>query len=109
MRDQTDGWAVRSGQYQRATKGYAGEARLPSWHQEEPVVLRGDQWWLDAFWRLGTTRQFSGQGWGPIPWTAARDYAIDLGFDTEWRRMFCDVILQLDRVYRAAQRTPVGQ
>lgn len=66
--------------------------------------MRGDQFYLAAFSRLGTCRQFPGNGFGPIPWTAARDYAIEQGLSPGMREVFCDVILLLDAAYRQRMR-----
>ena len=66
--------------------------------------MRGDDFYLLAFSRLGTCRQFPGTGFGPIPWTAARDYAIEHGLSPGMRAVFCDVILLLDAAYRERMR-----
>jgi len=62
--------------------------------------VRGDDFYLAAFNRLGTCRQFPGNGFGPIPWTAARDYAHEHGLSPTVRAVFCDVMLLLDSAYR---------
>lgn len=77
---------------------------MPEWYRERPPEVRGDEFYLLAFSRLGTCRQFPGTGFGPIPWTAARDYAIEHGLSPSMRTVFCDVILLLDAAYRERMR-----
>lgn len=99
MRYQADGWTIESGQYQRST------GRLPAWYLERPHEIRGEDFYITAFSRLGTTRQFTdGGGFGPIPWTAARDYACEFELSPPMRVFFCDVILALDGHYREHTR-----
>lgn len=95
---------VESGQYERATRGYGKTGRLPDWYRAKPPEVRGDEFYLLAFSRLSTCRQFPGTGFGPIPWTAARDYAIEHGLSPSMRIVFCDVILLLDTAYRERMR-----
>jgi len=67
----------------------------------QPPVVRGDDVYLFAFSCLGTERQFPGNGIGPIPWSAAFDYAArSCGFDRLMSTYFATVILMLDGHYR---------
>lgn len=38
---------------------------------------------LDAFWKLSTCRSLGMGAPGPIPWTAAKDFAHENGFDSD--------------------------
>lgn len=63
-----------------------------------------------AFSRLGTTRTFSADGgFGPIPWTAAREYAAEFELSPLMRTFFCDVMLLLDAAYREHVRKQQGE
>lgn len=90
---------VESGQYQRATGG-----RLPSWYQAQPPQQRGEEFYLKAFHRLGTERQFPGNGFGPIPWSRIEEYADRAGLDARMHVVFVDTILILDSLYREHMR-----
>ena len=107
LRYHEDGWSLQ--QYERATRGYGKVGRLPEWYLQRPQEHRGDEFYLSAFARLGTCRQFPGTGFGPIPWTAAREYAIEHGLGPSMRVVFCDVILLLDSAYREHMRKRIEE
>lgn len=60
--------------------------------------MTGDEFYLRAFWRLGTTRQF-GTAQGPIPYDKALDYALRCGLDEEMQDAFCRIISVMDAAY----------
>lgn len=67
----------------------------PQWYLDEPPLLSGDRFYLDAFHTLGTCRQI-GYALGPIPWTAIRQYAVNAGLDAEMAQVFEAVIFEMD-------------
>lgn len=67
---------------------------------KQPQTVRGDDQYLTAFALLSTTRQFPGNGIGPIPWDKAWDYASKHGFRRRMCNYFAQVILMLDGHYR---------
>lgn len=71
---------------------------LPDWFLEEPELLPGDTFYLEAFWELSTCRSFSG-GVGPIPWTAVVDYGLRFGLDDDMLAPFVTVIRAMDAEY----------
>ena len=62
-------------------------------------MARGDDFYLTAFSCLGTTRQFPGNGIGPIPWDKAWEYGARHGLGTRMCNYFAMVILLLDGHY----------
>ncbi len=85
-----DGWAVESGQYQRAT------GRNPDWLQDVPELQRGDEFYIKAFWELSTCRHYSGGAVGPIPWDKIMDYANKAGLDSTMEGVFLEAMRGLD-------------
>lgn len=67
---------------------------------KQPPIYRGDDIYLTGFALLSTERQFPGQGFGPIPWSKAWDYAQRQGLDRDMCNFFAQVILLLDGYYR---------
>ncbi len=65
---------------------------------DEPPSVIGDQFYLRAFWRLGTMRQL-GMSQGPIPWDKTEDYALRCGFDEEMCDAFWRIISVMDDAY----------
>lgn len=80
---------------------------MPEWVGEAPPVLRrGDQFYVTAFWRLSTCRQI-GMSTGPIPYTAIQDYAEKAGFDSYMCEVFVAAIYAMDNAFeehKAEQR-----
>jgi len=70
----------------------------PSFLKPEPLLLPGDQFYLDAFWDLSTCRQM-GMGLGPIPWKDILEYAQYKELDCDLVDMFFLTIRAMDRVY----------
>lgn len=81
---------------------------MPEWFLERPLLLEGEQFYLEAFWELSTERAI---GWsiGPIPWRAIRSYGYDAKLDDDVLRVFCRVIRELDEVYLKWQREEQGR
>lgn len=71
---------------------------LPEKVANAPELLTGLEMYFVAFTRLNTCRQI-GFSFGPIPWTAIREYAFDLGLDDEGFDKFLIVIQEMDSVY----------
>lgn len=76
---------------------------LPSWVQDEPPLVRGDELYLRGFWELSSCRQFGGQVVGPIPWDKIMGYGERKGLDPEMLGVFCDVVRELDEAYLSWQ------
>ena len=71
---------------------------LPDWFLEEPPLLPGDQFYLDAFWDLSTCRPV-GMSEGPIPWTSIVEYWRMSGLDDDTMELFVGVIRAMDAEY----------
>lgn len=65
--------------------------------------MRGDDFYLKAFWELATCRDF-GLGLGPIPWFHCVQYAQLYGLDHEMTQLFVNVIRELDECYLKEQK-----
>ena len=85
---QRDGWASESGQYQRA-RGTGGRAQ--KFIEDEPPYVRGDEFYLRAFWELSSERQF-GQAIGPIPWSKIVMYGERRNLDDSMMGVFERVV-----------------
>lgn len=83
---------MESGQYQRAT------GRLPDWWGKRPSSIRGDDFYVAAFWELSSCRDF-GQFVGPIPWDKIVMYGERKGLDAVMIDVLEVVIRELDEVY----------
>ncbi len=73
---------------------------MPKWFVDQPPTVAGDSFWLAAFSMLSTERQFPGNGFGPIPWHCAFDFAARQGFGREMCNFFAIVIMTLDSLWR---------
>jgi hypothetical protein len=82
---------------------------LPDWYAKQPPIYRGDDFYLSGFTMLATERSFPGDGFGPIPWSKAWDYAARQGLDRDMCNFFAQVILLLDGFYREHVRTEQGK
>ena len=51
---------------------------LPDWFLDEPELLRGEDWYVKAFWACSTDRDF-GQVLGTIPWSSVQRYGRSRG------------------------------
>jgi hypothetical protein len=83
---------VESGQYERNT------GRLPDWWDKKPPEVRGDDFYIRAFWELSSCRQF-GQFVGPIPWDKIVAYGERKRLDSAMIDVLEVVIRELDEVY----------
>ena len=83
---------MESGQYQKST------GRVPDWWEQRPPEVRGDQFYLAAFWELSSCRDF-GQFIGPIPWDKIVLYGERKGLDSDMITVLEVVIRELDEVY----------
>lgn len=71
---------------------------LPDWYLEEPELQLGEQFFLEAFWELHTSRP---QAFGPgqIPWHLIRLYAVDCGLEPDVMDSFKRIIREADNAY----------
>jgi len=65
---------------------------------EKPALNTGLEIYYEAFNALSTCRQI-GMGIGPIPWTAVRQYAEDLGMEGISRDRLFTLVSEMDSVY----------
>ena len=77
---------------------------MPEWYSEEPALIRGDEFYLRAFWELSSERQF-GHAIGPIPWSKIVEFGERAGLDYAMGQVFVRVIRELDEAYLEWQRT----
>lgn len=73
---------------------------LPTWYTEEPCLLPGDEFYMKAFWDLGTGRAI-GFAIGPIPWRDIVEYADRHKLDEDVAGAFVYVIREMDAKYLA--------
>lgn len=83
---------MESGQYQQAT------GKVPDWWDKCPPMVRGDDFYIRAFWELSSCRDF-GMGVGPIPWHRIIQYGERKGLDRGMMEVFERVVRELDEVY----------
>ena len=83
---------METGQYERNT------GRLPEWWDKKPPEVRGDDFYIRAFWELSSCRQF-GQFVGPVPWDKIVAYAERKQLDSAMVEVLEVVIRELDEVY----------
>lgn len=80
----------------------AGAAKgrpLPDWALNEPLLYRGDDFFLTAFYELDSCRQVTDGGPGPIPWRDKILYANVAELDTEMTAAFTAIIREMDAAY----------
>ena len=95
-----EGYVIESGQYQRCrTTG----GRLPDWYENRPPLIRGDEFYMRAFWELSSCRQF-GEAIGPIPWHRIAQYGSRKQLGSGMMGVFETVIRELDEAYLSQQR-----
>ncbi len=61
-------------------------------------MVPGEQFYMAAFWRLGTTRQM-GMSLGPIPYDKTLDYALRQGLDLEMQDALWRIMTVMDSAY----------
>jgi hypothetical protein len=82
---------------------------LPKRIANAPTLFIGLELYYDAFWELDTCREV-GWGWGPIPWSAIKDYAETFNFDDEQRDDLYYFIRVMDNAYlRYRHKKPAGK
>lgn len=71
----------------------------PKWFFDKPELLPGQEFYINSFDRLSTTRSFGQGAVGRIPWTAVTQYAQ--AFELDWNEylLFQEIILLLDTLY----------
>ncbi len=73
---------------------------LPDWYLDEPEVLPGDQFYMQAFFELSTCRNYSAMGdMLPIPWTAIVHYGNLHGLKGLMLDHFCTCVRAMDNAY----------
>lgn len=75
---------------------------LPDWIENKPELEDGDDFYLEAFYQLGTERQL-GFGEGPIPINAILSYSRHYGFGDAQEKDFVEIIMLLDAAYLKEQ------
>lgn len=65
---------------------------MPEWYLNEPVILPGEEFYLNAFHHLCTEKSASGL----IPWRAIRAYADAYSLDKQLTETFVQIILYID-------------
>lgn len=84
--------------------GYSVEAAirkgrdLPPWYLDEPPIHPSQDFYLQAFSDLSTTRQI-GMGPGPIPWDKILLYAHWMELERDVTRAFVQIIQLMDSAY----------
>ncbi len=96
LRYSQDGWAIEDGQYQNTSGGK--KRGLPDWYNKQPELVRGDEFYIRAFWELSTCRQF-GQSFGPIPWHRILQYGLHKRLDRGMIDVLEVVVRELDEEY----------
>jgi len=77
---------------------------LPDWFLEQPQVLRGEEFYIQAFWDL-TSERAIGQGMlGRIPWSKAIEYALRNDVEPDMLDAFWRIIYGMDSGYLEQQR-----
>lgn len=72
--------------------------KVPDWLASAPILLRGLDLYLNAFYDLNSDRSV-GMSAGPIPWTAIHTYASAMGvFGVDFEDMVY-LIRRLDNAY----------
>lgn len=72
---------------------------LPQWYLDQPELLPGQKFYIEAFDRLTTCRSIYDGVVGRIPWTSTRQYADVYEMDFNDFKMFEMVIEKLDTAY----------
>lgn len=72
---------------------------LPDWAQSPPEIAPGEDWYLQAFWDLGTERQLGYGSLGPIPWSRIVAYGERAGLSSGTVDVLVEVVQALDGAY----------
>src|SRR5690606_11766519 len=82
--------------------GFSVEAALakgrpiPDWAKEEPQLLPGDEFYVEAFWELCSERLMP---MGQIPWRSIVEYGRHKSLDDDILPVFHTVVREMDRAY----------
>lgn len=76
---------------------------VPDWYANWPETYACDDFYMEAFWELSTTRQF-GQAIGPIPWHHIVQYGVHHGLDGAMLNVLVRVVRILDEAWLLWQR-----
>lgn len=71
----------------------------PDWAADCPEILRGEDFYLRAFWDLHTERQLGAVVPGPIPWSAVVTYGSRFGLEPSMVDVLAEVVRELDGAY----------
>lgn len=71
---------------------------LPEWFLSQPILLPGEEFYLNAFMDLSGDRSV-GMGPGPIPWTVMVKYAQFKGIDEDFIDYFTRILRIIDSRY----------
>lgn len=85
MRYQRDGFSIEAA----IRKG----RDLPGWFVDEPPQGPHDDFYIDSFWDLSSTRRFEH---GPIPWDTIVEYGRHKGLAPDIIDMFVTLIRAMD-------------
>ena len=85
MRYERDGYSVEA--------ALAKGRELPEWFLDEPPKGPLDDFYLEAFWVLSSTRYFDR---GPIPWNIIVEYGCYHGLATDIMKAFVTIISAMD-------------
>jgi hypothetical protein len=66
---------------------------LPQWYLNEPPIGPLDDFYINAFWELSTTRRYE---MGYIPWDIIQQYALLFGLDEFNTKLFTLIIRAMD-------------
>lgn len=80
---------------------------MPKAIAEAPSLSPGLEIYMDAYSSLSTVR--GGMGDGPIPWTAAMQYADRIGLDDEEAEEFWYYIAEMDETWGKHQEAQRGK
>lgn len=71
---------------------------LPDWYLDEPVLIHGEQFFINAFWLLNTERNV-GMDLGEIPWSKIVKYGRHCQLDRDMIDILVYVVRELDGAY----------
>lgn len=72
---------------------------LPKRIANAPELWLGLELFYDAFWDLNSCRDLGAVGFGPIPWSAVKDYAQTFELDSEQFQDLYYYIRRMDDAY----------
>ncbi len=72
---------------------------LPAWATDAPELAPGEEYYMRAFWALGTERTLAPGLVGPIPWSRIVEYGDRSGLEPDLVESLVMVVRALDEVY----------